>query len=178
MRSSEHVDESNVVQVGPDRLELMLVTQERLQAEAYGVEFDRLTPEYRAQFIRDNMLALQDELHEALGEVGWKPWATSRHVNIEPFISEMVDAFHFFMNLLLATGMYPDEIARLFYSKYMEKAKRNAERQLEGYDGVSTKCPDCKRALDDVGVACTRDGDQAYCAMTQRDINILETTKN
>lgn len=178
MPSSEHVETSKPVLIGDDRLEHMLKTQEHLQATVYGWEFDRLTPEARMAFMRDNMLALMDELHEALGEIGWKPWATSRHMNIEPFISEMVDAWHFFMNLLLATGMYPDEISRLFYSKYMEKSKRNAERQLEGYDGVSTKCADCKRALDDVGVSCTRNGDQGYCAMTQRDINILETTKN
>lgn len=101
-------------------------------------------------FIHWNVTALTDELHELLGEVGWKPWAKSRHINLEAARGELIDAYHFMANLSLVLGMDANEIMR----RYHEKHAKNAKRQEEGYDGVSTKCLGCKRALDDAGVGC------------------------
>lgn len=100
-----------------------------------------------ADFMRWNAFALEDEIHEAMAEVGWKPWATSRHVNDDAFLAEMVDAFHFFMNMLLAgLGQPPGIIAERFKEAYYKKNQRNAERQQEGYTGLD-KCPTCHRDL-------------------------------
>jgi hypothetical protein len=106
------------------------------------------------EFIRWNILALEDELHEALKECGWKPWATSRHLNRDLFIKEMVDAWHFFMNLLLVVspGRSSEQLAEEFAEKYFEKAQINEERQKSGYSGVETKCSNCGRDLDAAGV--------------------------
>jgi dimeric dUTPase (all-alpha-NTP-PPase superfamily) len=119
--------------------------QLRLQIESYDLDPQDLMAEDRAEFIRWNVLALEDELHEALNEVGWKPWATSRHLNRDAYKKELVDALHFFTNLCLVAGISADELI----AGYFEKAERNAQRQVEGYDGVTTKCPNCKRELDD-----------------------------
>lgn len=132
-------------------LDLIFERQLRLQKESFGVDPAALNDEDKVEFIRSMTLALEDELHEALAEVGWKPWATSRHINREAFIGEMVDALHFWVNLCLAVGADAEEIA----SKYRRKAERNAKRQTDGYDGIAGKCPSCKRALDDAAVACT-----------------------
>lgn len=121
--------------------------QRALQIESYGSDPGALPKDEAIEFIRWNILALEDELHEALGEVGWKPWATSSHINIRPYKGELVDAFHFFMNLCLVVGMTGDELLEL----YLEKRAINARRQEQGYDGVSEKCPKCHRALDDPG---------------------------
>lgn len=106
-----------------------------------------------ADFMRWNAFALDDEVHEALAEVGWKPWATSRHVNHPEFMREMVDAWHFFLNMLLAgagaSGCSIWEMATQFENYYIEKNQKNLQRQLDGYDGVSTKCPVCKRELSE-----------------------------
>lgn len=108
-------------------------------------------PEGWADFMRWNAYALTDELHEATAETGWKPWATSRHLNQEAFMKEMVDAFHFFMNMLLAAnpGADPDDIAQAFCEAYFAKNAVNAQRQIDGYDGLSTKCPHCHRELSE-----------------------------
>lgn len=121
-----------------------------LQVQSYKKDPTALSDEERAEFIRWNVLALEDELHEALAEVGWKPWATSRHLNREAFKGEMVDAFHFLMNLLLAADISAEE----FLEGYQAKRRKNAKRQSDGYDGVSTKCPGCNRALDDDATKC------------------------
>jgi dimeric dUTPase (all-alpha-NTP-PPase superfamily) len=120
--------------------------QHELQIASYKKDPVGLDEETRTEFIRWNVLALEDELHEALGEVGWKPWATSRHLNREPFKKELVDALHFFMNLMLAADIDADELL----DAYQAKREVNAKRQADGYDGVAGKCPRCSRALEDV----------------------------
>lgn len=142
-----------------DKLTKMLAEQERLQRESFGNDPKHLSGEALIDFIRWNTLALEDELHEALAETGWKPWATSKHVNRQAFIGELVDAFHFFMNLMLAVDCTADEL----FATYLEKHKLNAKRQAEGYDGVSEKCEGCGRALDDAAVECT----EGYCSVYQ-----------
>lgn len=130
-----------------------LKAQLELQIKSYGSDPRDLDDEGKLEWIRWNMLALEDELHEALAEVGWKPWAKSKHINRDAFISELVDAFHFLMNLMLIVDCDADE----FLAKYFEKRGINAARQAAGYDGVAGKCQTCKRALDDVAVLCTED---------------------
>ena len=145
-----------------DQLQEWLRIQRELQEKSYGVDFDKMDNEDRITFITWNVVALTDELHEALAETGWKPWATSRHINEDAFKNELIDAFHFMGNLFLATGMSADEVMR----RYREKRATNAKRQEDGYDGVTTKCPVCKRALDDPAVSCTYDPEshRAECA--------------
>lgn len=123
-----------------------LKDQLSLQVEAYGQDPSKLPADQRSQFIMWNVLALTDELHEALGEVGWKPWATSRHLNRELFKGELVDSFHFFMNLMIAADISAEDILEAYQAKRL----RNIERQKQGYDGISGKDPVTKRALDDI----------------------------
>lgn len=138
-----------------DRLAEMFALQEQLQVEAYsnGLSPRHFSDEGRIEFIKTNVLAATDELHEALGEVGWKPWATSRHINTDALRAELVDTWHFFMNLCIVAGMTPEDL----YEGYLKKRKKNIQRQEEGYDGVTLKCPGCKRALDDDAVTCCVD---------------------
>src|SRR5580765_5496197 len=75
------------------------------------------------EYICMNMLSLEDELHEAMKECGWKPWASEKYMNREAFMKELVDAWHFLMNLMLAIspGRLPLDIAEEFAGKYYEK---------------------------------------------------------
>jgi dimeric dUTPase (all-alpha-NTP-PPase superfamily) len=146
--ASRTVDIPVKITIDP-RLTHMLEMQRRLQLMYNGGKaIEDFTDAERMEAIRDNVLACTDELHEALGETGWKPWATSNHINTAAFHSEMVDAWHFFMNLMLHSGMTADDL----YRGYVDKNAKNIKRQADGYDGVSTKCPDCKRAYDDDAV--------------------------
>jgi len=128
-----------------DRLEQMLNRQVEVQLQMKPVGRDPrdLDGEDLVMFLKDMALATLDEVHEMLGEIGWKPWATSRHVNVQPAKKEMIDEWHFWMNLWLALGGTTKEMLEM----YMAKSQTNIDRQLEGYDGVSTKCPSCHREL-------------------------------
>lgn len=133
-----------------DQLAVMLANQAAMQERSFGVNITKLEGEERVTFIKDMSLALLDEVHEALAEVGWKPWASSRHVNEEALQGELIDAWHFLMNLFLVAGMDAESI----YDSYMKKQRVNKQRQATGYDGVEGKCPVCHRALDDEAVTC------------------------
>lgn len=135
-----------------DRLEVMLAMQKELQAAFNdGRTLDEFSDEEHIAELMPNGFALMAELFEAFKEVGWKPWATSRHINRRAFNSEMIDAFHFFMNMMLHAGMTVDEL----YAGYVEKNAKNHRRIIDGYDGVSSKCPVCKRDYTDAGVECS-----------------------
>jgi dimeric dUTPase (all-alpha-NTP-PPase superfamily) len=131
--------------------EKALAAQHELQVNTFKKDPKKLTGDEQMDWIRWNVLALEDELHEMLAETGWKPWATSKHVNRDAYVSELVDSFHFFMNLMLIVDCTPEELL----TKYFHKRKVNIKRQADGYDGVEGKCRMCHRALDDDAVDCT-----------------------
>lgn len=123
-----------------------------LQIRYYGNDPMELKDEAKIDYIKWNYIAAVKELGEMLDEVGWKPWATSRHINDDAAAGEIVDVMHFLANMLLAFG-WTDEELGYYYAKKMQK---NRERMASGaYDGVTGKCPACGRALDDEYVLCT-----------------------
>ncbi len=113
-----------------------------------GHDYNNMSEEELVEYIKNQVLALLDEGHEALNEVGWKPWASSRHVNREAFAGELVDILCFLVNLALAAGLDAHD----FYRLHQEKALRNIKRQEQagGYSVLEGKCPGCGRAIDDL----------------------------
>lgn len=118
-----------------------------LQTISFGQDPGLLEGAERADFITWNFAAFIIELGEAMGEFpGWKPWVTERGANLnrDAFIAEMVDALHFAGNMLAAVNCTDEE----FNEAYLAKMAKNAARMATGnYDGVSDKCPKCKREL-------------------------------
>ena len=96
----------------------------------------------RAAFIRDHFVYLDQELQEMLYEVPffkhWKDYSKMTDKELahayDKAKEELVDAWHFFMNLMLGLGMTADDL----YSGYLIKNKENIRRQEEGYDHTMT----------------------------------------
>lgn len=129
-----------------DRLQQMLDMQRELQRRINGYDIEEQSTETRIANIMLNTFCVGNELHEMMDEMGWKPWATSRHLNHEMAKKELVDVWHFLMNIMLHLGMDGDELYRLYRAKNVV----NHARQDNGYDGVTNKCPNCHRDLDEV----------------------------
>lgn len=123
---------------------------ETLQEAFIGKLPQQLEGDERALYFKDMTLAATNEAHEALDEVGWKPWASSRHFNEQAVRGELIDELHFLLNRMMAARMTPDMIREM----YFEKNGRNLQRIERGYDGVTEKCPGCKRAIDDPSTHC------------------------
>src|ERR1035437_7080774 len=140
--------------------EAWLHLQRKLQITAFDVDPVALVGDARAQYATWNAYALVHELSETMDEIGWKPWATSRHLNREAFIGEVVDVLHFVGNLLLLAAENEDSSLEQFgrvinvskladdvWERYCMKHEKNIRRQHEGYDGVEGKCTKCGREL-------------------------------
>lgn len=108
-------------------------------------KFSDFTVKDLEQWMMVNSFAAEDEIHEAMAEISWKPWASAEFFNREAFIGEIVDVQHFIANMLVGAGCTDEE----FTTAYLEKMERNRKRQTEGYTGTE-KCNKCKRAVDDI----------------------------
>jgi len=114
-----------------DRLEEMLRLQALLQERFVGAHPRHLTKDNLKDYVRTMVLACTDELHEALREVPWKPWSAAVFTSEmeDRYKDELVDAFHFFMNLMLVVNMSADEL----FSRYLRKHEVNHGRIDDGY---------------------------------------------
>lgn len=81
------------------------------------------------EIIKNQILALVDESMEALREIPWKPWKVNNTINLDNFRMELIDIFHFLINLFLYAGMSPQMVWDYFYLKN----KTNVQRQKDGY---------------------------------------------
>ena len=146
----------------PDRLAVMIERQRQLQEQHMfnGTSFADMSVLDRVRYLKDMVLAIDNELHaEVLNEFTWKPWDKSQPtIHEEHLLRELVDVWHFLMNLMWATYPQdtPAELARRFFLVYTDKWEVNVERQRAGYTN-NGKCPLCTRALDDVGIADVHD---------------------
>ena len=162
-----------------NKLERMLIMQGRNQRETYGYAFNEMNVDQLISYIRDQHQAADIELGEALNETDWKPWTRGeRRIRRDEFMNELIDVLHFWLNMVLAVGSRSSaqELADEIFTRFALKNWTNVERQVDGYDGRSTKCGGCGRALDDFAVECRRVGDQGYCAKLDTDLNYLQVT--
>ena len=127
-----------------------------LQKDVYFINYEEMEGDKPqnirklVEYMRWNMLAIDDELAEMRQAISWKPWQhDAPYADREEIVKEAVDVLHFVANIIVAAGG-TDEMLDKFY---IEKMERNKQRQLNGYkvkeQGV--KCELCARAIDDVG---------------------------
>ncbi len=156
----------------------MLRQQRELQARL-GYDFMKMTRQERIDHIKIMYIAAVKELGEALDETTWKPWAVAEEPSItrNALASELSDTWQFIMNMWFAVypGLSDEELASRMVAILEAKLAINEARRVGGYDGISTKCGQCKRALDDPAVSCTRTGDQGWCESYQVNINYIKT---
>lgn len=107
----------------------MLRAQNELQL-MNGYDIGGMQVLARVFYIKDMILALEDELHEVLNETGWKPWARKRFLNQQKAREEFIDAWHFMLNLALVLEMDEPMISSMYYAKWGE----NRRRQAAGYE--------------------------------------------
>lgn len=75
-------------------------------------------------------MALLDEVHEFMRELNWKPWKKKRkEIELDKIHGELVDCWHFLMQLSLMWGLGPDEL----FEGYLVKNGINHQRQDGGY---------------------------------------------
>lgn len=114
-----------------------IMSKQRDLQERLGYDFSKMTEQERAEFMRNHRGYLEDEIAEALYEMpGYKLWKDysgmsneAKEIAWAKVRMELVDALHFFTNLLLCAGFTADEVFKM----YMMKNEENHRRQDEGY---------------------------------------------
>jgi hypothetical protein len=131
-----------------------LAETKKLQQEGYKINYELMSgdePEKinnLVEYIRWNMLAVDDELAEMRQAISWKPWQHDEpYADRFELIKEAVDVLHFVANMLVAAGA-SDEVLN---AVYLEKMEKNRKRQIDGYKvkDAGVKCTLCTRALDE-----------------------------
>ena len=92
----------------------------------------------RAAFLRDHFVFCNQEMQEMLYEIPffkhWKDYSKMTDEEIEEAYDkakeEVIDAWHFFINIMLGLGITAEEL----FTRYLNKHKENIRRQNEGYD--------------------------------------------
>ena len=115
-----------------EMLEIQAVFQGRL-----GADFQSMSDKERVAFIKEHSIHLNQEINEMLYELPFfKPWKNYDSMSAEDIEAafmkakmECVDAWHFFMNIMLALDFSSYE----FYDMYLAKNKENHRRQDAGY---------------------------------------------
>lgn len=89
-----------------------------------------LSEEERTEISKQCAFALQVELAEFMQELNWKPWKkTKKPVDLAKVHEELVDCFHFFLELCIAWDLGAGQL----FIKYQEKLAKNLKRQEDGY---------------------------------------------
>ena len=90
----------------------------------------------KQQFTNQMLLAIFEETVEIMRETKYKNpevvpfgWKKGQGYNREAMLGEVVDLWHFMMNICLAHGFTADD----FYGEYCKKNGINHERQQNGY---------------------------------------------
>lgn len=89
---------------------------------------------FNQRYLNDMSMALVEEVFEALRETNHKPWRVNFNEPLTQnqeikFKEELIDAWHFLINLSIASGMTANEL----HFRFMEKNKINIKRQEERY---------------------------------------------
>jgi hypothetical protein len=136
----------------------------KLQQDIYKANYSELhddSPENLRkliEYVRWNMLAIDDELAEVRKAISWKPWQHDEpYADRKEVVKECIDVLHFVANIICAAGCTDEELN----NEYLAKMQKNADRQIKGYKvlDAGVKCSLCSRALDDYDASqCREDG--------------------
>lgn len=112
-----------------DKLDEMVALQLKLMNKL-GTHPMIMNLSEREQETKEQILAMQAELIELLNEINWKPWKKKqKKVDQHELRFEIIDLFHFLLNIAIIWGMNSEDIA----AYYRAKNKENHRRQDNGY---------------------------------------------
>jgi len=110
-------------------LELIFKRQSELMDKYKGIEKDNghyvpinplvdLNDRHDQQYLKDFAWRITEELGEAMNCLKNKPWKqTEMFTDEEHFLEEIIDGFHFYVELLILCGFTPETLFRTYFAK-------------------------------------------------------------
>jgi len=119
-----------------DRLSDLFIQQFKLQDRLGNIKKIKSSPEMKQKYINQMILAIHEEAVEIMRETAYKNpdyvefgWKKGQKFDNEKFKEEIVDIWHFVLNLCIVADMDSDELVARFFNKNQE----NHKRQDDGY---------------------------------------------
>jgi dimeric dUTPase (all-alpha-NTP-PPase superfamily) len=100
-------------------------TQGEYQKQVFGKDLSSLSDKQRISESNTMILAVIEELMELMSEYKAFEWKKDKTPDIDLIHEEIVDIYHFFMNLCLIWGLNSDSKLEEFY---IRKLSKNYER--------------------------------------------------
>ena len=120
----------------PNKLEIMMKMQSELQKTYYAKYLKDFGEVQKISQSKEMILCIIDELMEFMERLPWKHWRSYHCDAYSPkpkekkeIQMELIDLWHFFMNLCELWGLDP----KTFYNMYVAKNKENFDRIKRGY---------------------------------------------
>jgi dimeric dUTPase (all-alpha-NTP-PPase superfamily) len=117
-----------------DKLDIIFKKQELLQRRLKNIPFKN--HKHKQEFINITILACLDELSEILRETTWKNpkyiaggWKNTQKFKLKEFREEIIDLWHFLINLSISAGLSSNDL----FDEFLNKNEKNHERQDKGY---------------------------------------------
>lgn len=118
-----------------DKLDIMFDIQNKAQINL-GTWNKIKNESDKQKFVNQMILACQEEIIEIMRETSYKNpnfvefgWKKNQSWNLKNYKEEIIDLWHFVMNLCLVVGMSSEE----FFEIYKKKNKENLERWNNDY---------------------------------------------
>jgi len=133
--------EKRKLKEGEDMLKLIFERQEELERKYQAIERKNgfyvphngkcdIDNAKDQQYIKNLTHRVIEELEEAMNCLKNKPWKQSQmETDKDHFYEELADGFHFYVALMLATGLDAETI----FQTYFKKSEVNKFRQRSGY---------------------------------------------
>lgn len=114
-------------------LEIMFNKQNELQ-ERLGFDVTKMTDKEKTAYMKEHIWYMVTELDEAFREMPYgKPWKKydnfDKELHAANLKEELIDVWHFFMNVLIAADVTPKD----FFDIYCKKNSINHDRQDNNY---------------------------------------------
>ena len=112
--------------------EQFMISMDKINPEIYPEWPVSLTEKKSQQILRDTALKGVEEMFEALQHLkNWKPHRSTeiKEFDREEFLEEVVDAFNYFLSLLVMTGVTSEEL----FDAYAKKDSIIHQRLKTGY---------------------------------------------
>ena len=86
---------------------------------------------YGEAAVKENILAMINELMEVLDEVNWKPWKTKvKVIDRDLLLMEMTDVLQFWANMVNAMGFTAQDVKLALTAKWQVNLDRVDEREV------------------------------------------------
>lgn len=113
-----------------DMLQDIFQAQQELDQFIFENHEDKI-PQSIDEWVIKNTIAMESEIDEIRAEINWKYWKPTKEINTDKLHEEIIDLWHFLIQLSYITGLTAEKV----HEVYMAKREENFKRQ----QGTSTE---------------------------------------